>query len=151
MLTCAITMNHTNEGRWNMTGYVVSDCGAVHNATASIEAGCDLECPFGAQENAQFNKLGNLSRVSTCIFYKYCDKQIFFCSFSSFHFIYIYISTVYVCNPAAKSGMQWRVRWCMLLIDGQADVLVVEGAVLTVLTGINFWHLYWQRRHVTVL
>ena len=44
------------------TGYVVSDCGAVHNATASIDAGCDLECPFGAQQNAQFNKLGNLSR-----------------------------------------------------------------------------------------
>ena len=50
--------------RWQPPSmYVVSDCGAVHDGPASLTAGCDLECPFGQQSNAQFNKLGNLSRA----------------------------------------------------------------------------------------
>ena len=54
-------------GKWNMSGFVVSDCGAVHDAASSLTAGCDLECPFGAQSNAQFNKLANLSRAGTVL------------------------------------------------------------------------------------
>ena len=51
--------------RWGFSdsSYVVSDCGAVHDAAASLTAGCDLECPFGHQSNAQYNKLANLSRA----------------------------------------------------------------------------------------
>jgi beta-glucosidase len=49
--------------RWKFSGWVVSDCGAVHDAVQSLTAGCDLECPFGHQSNAHFNELGNLSRA----------------------------------------------------------------------------------------